>query len=393
MDMSDCPTCGHRNPADASVCAMCGAALASGPRTAAQDAAEAKGTAAHGPDPHLDDPLAEIEGLLPRPARSSLEEVTAPGPAYPPDEEQEREAALLQRIASESAPMGPPRRGAQTPARRGPSPGVRRLLYLLVLLAALTPLVTGDISRPWVQPRPGVAALAEAMGRIPAGGRVLVALDYGPGFADELNPLAERVLTDLARRGVTLVALGTRPEGVGLARQVLSRAATAAGEYRYGADYVVLGYLPGEERGLRLLTQGLGAALSHDDVLQLPLERLPALEGARALADFDAIVLVSSDAATAQRWIEQVTAQSNVPTHILTTARAEPMLTPYLQAGQVETLVAGAYGALEYPLAGAPEQGGLRGSSDGYLALWGVLALTALLANVRHRHGARERSG
>lgn len=392
--MSICPTCGHQNPAGAPVCAMCGAVLAGAEQRAAPGTAGSESLAAPIGDQLLNDPLAGIEGLLPRPPQATAAGWTGTAAAHTPDTDEARETALLRRIATAAAPMGPAWRAAPAPTRRGPSPGMRRLLYLLVLLAALTPLWSGDITLSWVQPRPGVLALAEELGSIPATGRVLAVFDYAADLGGELDPLAERVLTDLARRGVTLATLGTRPEGVGVARQVMSRAATAAGDYGYGEDYVVLGYLPGEERGLRLLTQGLASALPHDDVLQLPLERLPALQGAAELADFDAILLLTGDAATAKRWIEQVTAQGHVPTYVLTTARVEPLLAPYLQAGQVQAVVAGAYGALEYPLADAPERGGLRGSSDGHLALWGVLALTALLANVGHRRGPRdERSG
>ncbi len=381
--MSICPTCGHRNPEDAPLCEMCGATLA--PSTSLGPAPE--------PAPldealDLDDPLAGLEGLLPAPPSADPGLVAGLRATRTPDEDELREAELLRRIAAEAAPLGRPRRGVEERRPEHPTAGLRRFLYLLVALAALAPFFTGDLTRSWVRPRPQVLALAEELGRIPAEGRALVAFDYAPGYSGELDPLAERVLADLARRGVPLVALSTRPEGVGLARRVLGRAAAGAPDYRYGANYAILGYLPGEEQGLRLLAQGLAAILPHDDVLQLPLARLPALQGVAGLDDFQAVILLTDDANGARRWIEQVGGQTRTPTYALATARIEPLLAPYLASGQLAALVGGAYGALEYPLADAPLPAGLRGG-DGYLALWGVFVLTALAANLGRKRRAK----
>lgn len=355
-----CDRCSHSNPDGALLCESCGAAL---------------------------DPLAGLEGLLPTHPAAEPDLAAARGEPRAISDAERWGATLLQRIAAQPAPLGRARR-QRGPAHSEAMPaGFGRLLYALVLLAALTPLVSGDLSQRWVSPRPQVVLLAEAVARIPAGGRVLAAFDYTPSYSGELDPLAETVLTDLARRGVTLVALSTRPEGIGLARRVLGRIASATPGLSYGTHYAILGFLPGEDHGLRLLTQDLNH-LPRDDVFQQPLATLAALEGVRDLGDWEAILLITDDATSARRWIEQVATQTDTPTFALATARVEPLLAPYLHSGQLEALVGGAYGALEYPLAHAPQRGRLSGA-DGQLALWVVFVFTAVLARLSQRRGKR----
>ncbi len=373
MAMSVCPICGHRNPEGASLCALCGALLRAAPRSANSGGAFA-----------AEDPLAGLEGLLPTPSDADRGVGAKPGPSSEPGEDERDAAALLQRIAAGPAPMGPGQQEPPPPWRKGPSAGMRRFLYLLVLLAALMPLLAPGLGTE-IHPRPEVLALAQEMQGIPAEGCVLVVFDYSPGFGGELNSLAERVLADLAGRGVTLAALATRPEGVGLARQIVGRATSGTPDYTYGVDYVILGYLPGEESGLRLLAQDLATILPHDDVLQLPLARLPAMQGIASLDDLAAMLLLTDDATSARRWIEQVGTRTETPTYALATARVEPVLAPFAQSGQLAALVAGAYGALEYPTELAFEPAGLSARSEGYLALGGVFVLTAILANVKRR--------
>jgi hypothetical protein len=378
-----CPACGALNAAERATCSRCLTSLTTTPTRAERPDPVSGDVSSHdepAPDTEdMDSPLAGLEGLLP-PANVPDPALEADSPAtYEPSDDERSDAALLHRIATEPAPLGHVRRQS-APAERMPV-GIRLLLYVLVLLAALAPLVTGNRSQSWESPRPQTLLLAEAMAAVAPGARVLVAFDYTPGYGGELDPLAERVLTDLARRGISLVALSTRPEGVGLARQVLGRVATNAPDYRYGANYVILGYLPGAERGLRLATQDLAAILPHDDVLQMPWERLPAAQGIVTLADFEATLLLTDDGNSARRWIEQVGTQVDTPTYALATARIEPLLIPYQQSGQLAALVGGVYGGLEYPLADAPQRDNLH-SSDSHLALLGVFVLAALLGNL-----------
>ncbi len=381
----ECPACGALNAAERSTCSRCLAPLTAPPSGA--DASESASDSSFTQDeptagaPQEDDPLADLEGLLPPAAVPDPVSQPSRFASHESSEAERDDAALLHRIATEPAPLGQVRREDAPTGRERMPDGIRWLLYLLMLLAALAPLITGNRGQQWESPRPQTLLLAEAVADIAPGERVLVAFDYAPGYGGELDPLAERVLTDLARRGTVLVAISTRPEGVGLARQVLGRVATFAPDYRYGANYVILGYLPGAERGLRLATQDLAAILPHDDVLQMPWEQLPAMQGIGTLNDFEATLLLTDDGNSARRWIEQVGTQVDTPTYALATARIEPLLIPYQQSGQLAALVGGVYGALEYPLEDAPERHDLH-STDGYLALLGVFFLAAVLANV-----------
>ena len=95
---------------------------------------------------------------------------------------------------------------------------------------------------------------------------VLVSFDYTPTFAGEMDVLALALTRHLAQRSVNMVVMSTKPAGVGLAQQVLSSDPGRESGLRYGQEYVLLGYLPGEEIGLRTLHASLPTAFKADYV-------------------------------------------------------------------------------------------------------------------------------
>lgn len=339
-----------------------------------------------------EDVLEGLEGLVPIAAAATQAHAFALPVPPSVSETEQHDAELFHSIASERGPLRDaarvviPRR-ARLLSRRG-----RALLYLLVLLAALTPVFTGDRTSLLLRPRDSVTSLARDIQSLPTGSAVLISFDYGPAYAGEVDPLALAVGRHLAASQVRVVAMSTDPGGIGLAEHLYRTIAGEMPDYRYGESYAILGYLPGPEAGLRTLCTSLGKAFKVDYVQRRTLSELPVMKDLTSVQDFDQVIVFADDSRSVRSWIEQVQSQCNFSLHALVTAAIEPMLLPYQQSGQLSTLIAAAHSAGEYEKASGMEEPSLHWT-DAYGAFCLVLLVTAIATNVAYlRTRARQRS-
>jgi len=331
------------------------------------------------------DPLAGLDQVLPF-EEGVLAAQRAPLKPARAAWDASEEADLYQRVATEPASLAVAGHvvSAATVARPLPRLG-RAVLYLLVLAAALAPWFSGNITGALVRPRASVMAFASDLSAIPAGDAVLVAFDYGPTSAGELDPLALAALQGLASRGVRILALSTDPAGLGQAQRLLEALSAGAPEYRYGEDYAILGFVPAQEAGLRAAGESLRTAFPLDYRQAQPLDALPALSGIASVRDVERVIVISDDSQALRRWIEQVQSRSGVHIDALVTAAVEPLLAPFRQSRQLGHVVAAATGAAEFRLAsGAPAVSapGAVDHTDGYAALAIVVVAVAVATNV-----------
>ena len=306
-----------------------------------------------------------------------------PGPA--PSPVGASEANLFRRVLEEPPPEGPP---ARPRARRFPLWG-RWLVSLLLLAAVGLPTVWNDVTgRPLWTLRtavpPAVQALYAEVEQVQPGEAVLVGWEADPSSAGELVPLAEAILGHLMQRGARLFVVSQSPAGPPLAQQTLEGLAQVQGTYTYGAHYLNLGYLPGEELGLRALSGAGGlAALDRDYAQGKALAEWDVAAGVRGVDDFRLIVVLASDAQQVRRWVEQVGAQHAVPMVAGVSAAAEPALQPYHQTAprQLAGLAGGTPGAAAYESLRGVYQAGqssVEALAGGVLAL----ALIVVVGNV-----------
>jgi hypothetical protein len=334
-----------------------------------------------------DAPLDNVDDPIPMPPIIATPHRSIPTIERPPTARERADAHLFHQIAVEPAPLHAQILRLQPPRPEILSRAGRLILYMLVLVAALIPIFTGGQTAAWVQPRNSVRQLASDLSALPDGSVVLVAFEYSPSFAGELNPLAITVLRHIAAQAVPIVAMSTRPEGVGLAEQVLEAVVEATPDYTYGQDYVILGYLAGQEAGLRTLAHSMADAFVVDHVLGERLDQFPPTQGLATIQDATQILLLADDDMSVRRWIEQLGSRyrgqrSPLRFQALVTARIEPMLVTYAEAGQLETVIAGTYGAPQYAMAIGADTGGVGSNTDGFAALFGLVLLVCLATNV-----------
>lgn len=339
------------------------------------------------------DPLEGIESPLPIEASLTLpHRATATGRVSTVETDR-YDAELFGQIASERASLREARHAVAQPKERVLPRWGRTVLYAFVLLAALVPRLTGMQTATWIQPRECVATTVRALDVLDENSTVLVAVEYGPTYAGELNPLALAALRHLARRNVRTVALCTQASGVGIAEGLFARITEETSDYAYGERHAILGYVLGQNVALRMLSAPLSQTFVTDHVAHLSLSELPVTRGLNSIRDFDAIVVLADDANIVRQWIEQVGERSEVALYALVSAKAEPALVPYTSSKQLAGLIGGAIGAAEYEVA----VGGLKQatrSMDAYVALFLVLLCAVAISNVvqvsrRDRHNKR----
>jgi len=212
--------------------------------------------------------------------------------------------------------------------------GVTLLLSVLAILA-WRPLLGGEaplLARPGRLNEAG-ESLYRAIESVSAGDSVLVAFEYGPAEADELDMVAEPILRRLIERGADISIVSTRPEGLPAAARV------------WGDTWEEL----------------LDSAVPGEELIQYyePDENYrpgDATGVSRLLADADTppslILVLTARPAPLRWWIEQVRARYEFapPVVVGMSAAVEAAASPYLDAsaGQLQGAISGLSGAAAY---------------------------------------------
>ena len=243
---------------------------------------------------------------------------------------------------------------------------VDRVLVALLMLAALIIPFASDVVHVAESPPPLGAAgkdLAAELDALTPGAYVLIALEYGPTAAGELDPLVEAVLRDAFVQGAVPLTISTNIAGALHAESIFARLAddeallsARSGEedpapLRAGRDYVVLSYLPGDALGVRTLAETYGEAGEIHPAFATNLRgentRLPI----HSVADDLALIVVAGEETDDVRaWAEQLRGLG-VPKVALVTAALEPLITPYVYDEGYAGYLAGVRDAYSYNLA------------------------------------------
>ena len=183
--------------------------------------------------------------------------------------------------------------------------------------------------------------------RITADTPVLVALEYGPADADEMDWVALPILRHIIQQGGRLIVVSTQPEGAAMAERVLARLLPDAATRE--ARAANLGYQPGQVAGIQNLLTNLGGRVEvHSG---LPAAESAAMSGISNAGDAAIVLILTARADDLRYWIEQTSAiYPELPLLAGVSARVETTALPYLapQAGQLEGSIAGLVGAVTY---------------------------------------------
>lgn len=232
----------------------------------------------------------------------------------------------------------PRRRARRQAAKRKPD---RFLITLLLLAALIGPFLTENLH---ISEEPNTQKLAveqqavlTAVSGLQNRDRVLVAFEYGPTAAGELNALAEAVLYDIMRQGAIPVVLSTNPLGTLNAQNVIQGLTDENSlldslerdqALQVGQDYHILRYISGGAVAIRGLTSSptLAALIFSTDNRG---ESTNLDIGTVDASDFAMVVVVSETTEDVRNWAEQFNVEG-LPKYALVTAAIEPLAQAYV---------------------------------------------------------------
>jgi hypothetical protein len=235
------------------------------------------------------------------------------------------------------------------PARRSLA---NRWIFLAVFLAALIPLFIPSDSAGLglkVNNSTPTARFYDKIHSLARGSTVLLAFDYDTGQTVELNPAARVIVQDLARRSINVVALSTSPAGAQIAQTILEDASIQSPDWRRGANFVNVGYIPGAEAGLRTLADRW-LSPNQKDFENESLASLSLAHKVESMRDFSLAIEFAGSDASLRSWMEQVQPRQQVTFVAAVSATVEPQARNYLAANQLAAFLRGLGGAAEYEL-------------------------------------------
>lgn len=225
-----------------------------------------------------------------------------------------------------------------------PAAVVRVILTLILLAAVIVPFLTqvqfGDQPAVAFGANSDGAAAYDYVESMTDGDYVLVAAEYGPSAAGELDAHTRNILTHIIEQGAVPVIVSSNVTG-------LLRAETIAGEIAPDAQdsgaYHVIRYLPAGTIGLRDLSR------STASVVQVSSQGQATDLNINTLSDFAGGVLVTDSAETVRAWMEQVAPSAPFEFVVATGYAGEPFTVPYtVRRGSIGGLLAGYEDAMTY---------------------------------------------
>jgi hypothetical protein len=227
----------------------------------------------------------------------------------------------------------------------------RRWIFLVIGVAVTIPLLLG-IGAPLPTTKI-VQDLYDHIEGLPAGSKVLVSFDYGPGTEIENQPMAEAITRHCMERGhrVILMALwATGPPQIQLAvEHVFEGQGATHADKVYGRDWLDIGYKAGNQGVINSILNDF-SFFNADAREGKPLAEFPIMDGVRSLRDIDVIVGIGSGRPGLKEWVQFGGDQGDVPVGGGVTAVEAPLLYPYYPT-QLLGLMGGLQGAAEYETA------------------------------------------
>ncbi len=263
---------------------------------------------------------------------------------------QQEQVALLRDMVGTSAQNAEPetsKRGFRRPARVFSLSAVPQLLgSLLILLMISLPFVSSDFREGELPPpefdedRHGATTAYNLLDNLSLDDYVLVAFEYGPTAAGELDPLADVILRHILAQGSKPVIVSSNPIAMVHARNVIAEiqrsVAVASIELEENSDYFLLRYLSGGALGLRDLSR------NFDSVARFSSKGIATELEFSSLDDMTLIVLIAERAEDIRNWAEQVATETETYFIAVSGYAAQPLAQPYVdESSEIVGMIVG----------------------------------------------------
>lgn len=230
----------------------------------------------------------------------------------------------------------------------------RRILYLLLAIVVSTPLIV-PVPVPPAVVLPQTQSFYDTVEKLaedPARKDKLIIFctNFSAGTAPENRTQTETVMRHLMKRNLKFaIFCFNDPQGRELGQQVANGLEKQYG-YVYGENYVNWGFRPPGAivNIVKAAVRDIPTAIGND-FKGVKLPQIPVMQGVKGVNDIGAIIEVSGSNSLPV-WLQyfQRTGREPVPTLFCPTAVMAPEAFPFLKSGQLQGMVVGLKGAIEY---------------------------------------------
>src|SRR4030065_2166878 len=225
----------------------------------------------------------------------------------------------------------------------------RRLIFLLVAIAVIVPLFMSFEVKITVSPP--VQAVYDYVEKLPPGSLVMISCDYDPPSAPELQPMSETMLKHFFLKDLKVIILGLWPQGsvqANIALEVVMRdPILKAKNLKYGVDYVNLGFTAGNEFVIIRTGTDIHAAFPVD-FNGTKIAELPLMQNVRNFNNIAFVFNVSAGYPGTYEWVIFGVDRYRFKLGAGNTAGQAPLVSPYVQSGQLIGLLGAMRGGAEY---------------------------------------------
>ncbi|MCP4544994.1 MAG: hypothetical protein GY835_00855 [bacterium] len=221
----------------------------------------------------------------------------------------------------------------------------RRWIFLMIGLSVALPLMF-PFSQP-VKVSPHVQSVYDALEELPDGSLVLVSFEYGPSTMPEVRPMAKSLLNYLFAHNHKIIVTCLWPDGLFMSREILGEIAVDKYNLEYGADYINLGYKPGNEVVINAIASSFSVTFPVD-TRGRTLASYPIMEGIENLTNIDMIFSLSAGFPGTVEWVQYAADPLGIPMSTGCTAVQVTEVVPYVESGQCRGILGGLSGAAEF---------------------------------------------
>ncbi len=224
----------------------------------------------------------------------------------------------------------------------------RRWIFLGMTVAVLVPILARMQFEE--QPTELVQNVFDKIESLPPGSRVILSFDFDPGSEPELGPMATALTWHCARKGHRIYFMALWPLGVDLVKDTIDQVIkTDFPQFRYGEDYVNLGFKSGGEGVIRVIVSNL-QSLYTTDHLGTSLSQMPMTKDLVNIRGMDLIVSFSAGSGGSKEWVQYAATPFDIPTAAGCTGVQAPLMYPYIP-NQMLGMLGAIKGAAEYEAA------------------------------------------
>jgi hypothetical protein len=261
----------------------------------------------------------------------------------------------------------------------------KRWVFLCILLAVATPLFL-PFNLPMYPSQP-VKDFYKEIQSLPDGSMVLISADYDPGTKAELYPQNVAILQQLCKKHIKVVAIALWPTGPPMMERALNEVAVDQYHYKYGVDFVNLGFKEGREAVMVEMGRSIRQAFPRD-FYGTPISEIPLMNHVENYNSFPMLIDISAGYPGTKEFVQYTQGRFNIRLLSAAPAVSVPEFSAYYQSKQISGMLTGIAGGAEYETLiehPALSVRAMDGISLGHI----VIILFILLGNVFYFLGKR----